>query len=380
MADSSGNANTGTISNATWTSAGKFGDALVFNGTTARVNIPDSASLHLSSGMTLEAWVNPASSSASWRDVIYKGNDNYYLEGSSSGSGAPAGGGTFGGSNGNAFGTAALAANTWAYLALSYDGSTLRIYVNGTLVGSQAKTGAIASSTNQLQIGGDSIFGQFFSGMIDEVRVYNTALTAAQVQTDMTTPVEAAVRPIRNRRAPRERSRRRRRVQPRSTSAGVLRPTTWVSRATGSNGAKALAVRTSSQVGTSTSTSFSDTGLAASTTYSYRVRAADAAKNLGPYSNVATAATQTGSSGPGLVAAYGFEEGSGTSVADSSGNANTGTISNATWTTCGQVRGRARFQRDDRSREHSGFRVLASVERDDARGVGEPGIVVGELA
>ncbi len=139
--------------------------------------------------MTLEAWVNPASSSASWRDVIYKGNDNYYLESSSSGSGAPAGGGTFGGSNGNAFGTAALAANTWAYLALSYDGSTLRIYVNGTLVGSQAKTGAIASSTNQLQIGGDSIFGQFFSGMIDEVRVYNTALTAAQVQTDMTTPV-----------------------------------------------------------------------------------------------------------------------------------------------------------------------------------------------
>ncbi len=329
--------------------------------------------------MTLEAWVNPASSSASWRDVIYKGNDNYYLESSSSGSGAPAGGGTFGGSNGNAFGTAALAANTWAYLALSYDGSTLRIYVNGTLVGSQAKTGAIASSTNQLQIGGDSIFGQFFSGMIDEVRVYNTALTAAQVQTDMTTPVSGGSSDTQPPSAPGT-------VTATAASSSEI-DLSW-SAATDNVGVTGYRIERCQgsgcsnfvEVGTSTSTSFSDTGLAASTTYSYRVRAADAAKNLGPYSNVATAATQTGSSGPGLVAAYGFEEGSGTSVADSSGNANTGTISNATWTSCGQVRGRARFQRDDRSREHSGFRVLASVERDDARGVGEPGIVVGELA
>ena len=50
-------------------------------------------------------------------------------------------------------------------------------------------TGAIATSTNPLQIGGDSIYGQFFAGLIDEVRVYNVALTAAQIQTDMATPV-----------------------------------------------------------------------------------------------------------------------------------------------------------------------------------------------
>ena len=49
-------------------------------------------------------------------------------------------------------------------------------------------TGTIATSTNPLQIGGDSIYGQFFAGLIDNVRVYNVALTAAQIQTDMTTP------------------------------------------------------------------------------------------------------------------------------------------------------------------------------------------------
>ena len=89
----------------------------------------------------------------------------------------------------NAYGAAALTANTWSYLALTYDGTTLRLYVNGTLVGSQAKTGAITTSTNQLQIGGDSLYAQYFSGLIDEVRVYNIALSAAAIQTDMNTPI-----------------------------------------------------------------------------------------------------------------------------------------------------------------------------------------------
>jgi hypothetical protein len=114
--------------------------------------------------------------------VIYKGNDNYYLEGTSDHGGAPAGGGTLGGVNVNAFGVSALLANTWSYVSLTYDGAALRFYVNGTLVASQAKTGAITSSTNQLQIGGDSLYGQFFQGLIDEVRIYNTALTATQIR------------------------------------------------------------------------------------------------------------------------------------------------------------------------------------------------------
>ena len=95
VADASGNGNNGTVANATWV-AGKYGGALSFNGSSSRVTIPDSASLHLTSAMTLEAWVDPATTTAAWRDVIYKGNDNYYLEGTSDQSGRPGGGGTFG--------------------------------------------------------------------------------------------------------------------------------------------------------------------------------------------------------------------------------------------------------------------------------------------
>ncbi len=94
VADASGSGNGGTIGSATWTPSGKYGNALTFNGTSARVTVNDSASLDLTVGMTLEAWAYPTALGG-WRDVIYKGqNDIYYLEGVSPG-GPPAMGGTF---------------------------------------------------------------------------------------------------------------------------------------------------------------------------------------------------------------------------------------------------------------------------------------------
>jgi len=188
--DGSDSNNDGTIKNATWTTSGRYGGALTFNGTNAVVNVPDSSSLHLTSAMTLEAWVRPATVSSWWSDVIYKGDDNYYLMGASDNSSRPAAGGTFGAtSSSNVFGPSALAANTWTHLAATYDGSTLKLYVNGTLASSLARSGSMATSANPLQIGGDNIFGQHFGGIIDEVRVYNRALSAADITADMATAV-----------------------------------------------------------------------------------------------------------------------------------------------------------------------------------------------
>lgn len=61
----------------------------------------------------------------------------------------------------------------------------MRLYVNGVQVASKSQTGVLATSPNPLQIGGDSLYGQYFAGRIDEVRVYKVALTQAQVQADM---------------------------------------------------------------------------------------------------------------------------------------------------------------------------------------------------
>ena len=63
-ADASGNGNTGAIGGAAWIPTGKFGNALSFNGTSARVTVNDSASLDLTAAMTLEAWVFPRLSAA----------------------------------------------------------------------------------------------------------------------------------------------------------------------------------------------------------------------------------------------------------------------------------------------------------------------------
>ena len=49
--------------------------------------------------------------------------------------------------------------------------------------------GQIPTSNGALTIGGDALYGQHFAGRIDEVRIYNTALSASQIQTDMNTAI-----------------------------------------------------------------------------------------------------------------------------------------------------------------------------------------------
>ena len=159
------------------------------------VTIPNSTSLDLTTGMTLEVWAKLAASSKNWEDIIYKGNDNYYLSATSNPNGVPAGGTIAGGTYGEAYGTTTIPTNTWTYLAATYDGVAVRLYVNGVLVSTKAHTGNILTSANALQIGGDSLYGQFFQGTIDNVRIYNAALTATQIQTDETTPVTSSASP-----------------------------------------------------------------------------------------------------------------------------------------------------------------------------------------
>ena len=189
VSDASGNGNTGTISGATWSTAGKYGNALSFNGSGAVASVPNSTSLGLSSAMTVEAWVYPTSVSG-WEPVIYKYNDLFYLLGASSVATGPATGVGDTGTSGDIISSgSSLSANTWTHLAGTYNGATTKLYVNGVLVASSSHTGSIASSTYPLTIGGNTVDGNYFTGLIDEVRVYNQALSAAQIVTDMNTAI-----------------------------------------------------------------------------------------------------------------------------------------------------------------------------------------------
>ena len=83
----------------------------------------------------------------------------------------------------------APAVNTWTHLAATYDGTTLRLYKNGAQIASTTRAGTINSGTAPLRLGGNNIWGEWFAGQLDDVRVYDQPLTAAQIQTDMNTPV-----------------------------------------------------------------------------------------------------------------------------------------------------------------------------------------------
>ena len=187
IADQSGRGNNGTLSNTAWTTAGRYNRALTFNGTSSIVNIADSTSLDLTTAMTLEAWVRPTTVGL-WRTVLLKeqsGNLVYALYSNVTPGNVPAVELHIGGTSRSLNGTSPLPTGTWSHLAATYDGSTVRLYVNGTQVSQLAASGSITTSTGALRIGGNNVWGEWFAGQIDEVRVYGRALSAAEIQNDM---------------------------------------------------------------------------------------------------------------------------------------------------------------------------------------------------
>jgi glucose/arabinose dehydrogenase len=195
-ADASGNNNIGTINGASRITTGKFGSALNFNGSSNWVTVNDSASLHLTTGMTVEGWVYPTangSGGATWRAMAVKETATglawaLYPFGDA---GFPSGH-AFTASEQWARGTSVLALNAWSHVAVTYDGTTVRFFVNGTQVGTKAQTGSLVTSSQPLRFGGDAVWPEWFKGRLDEIRIYNRALTAAQIQSDMAAPVSSA--------------------------------------------------------------------------------------------------------------------------------------------------------------------------------------------
>jgi glucose/arabinose dehydrogenase/chitodextrinase len=290
-ADSSGNGNAGTITGASWTTQGRFGNALSFNGTNSLVRVADSASLDLTTAMTLSAWIEPTASQSGWRTILQHETDAYFLNASNSdGPLRPSGGGTLGGNTQYLSGPSANPVNAWTNVALTYDGATLRLYINGTQVSSRAATGAIQTTNSPLWIGGNSPYGEYFQGLIDEARVYNRALTQAEIQSDMNTSIVPTAPDTSPPTAPAGLT---------ATASGSSQVNLNWTASTDNVGVAGYRVERCqgtgctnfAQVGTPTATSYSDTGLAPSSTYRYQVRAVDASGNFSGYSAVASAST-----------------------------------------------------------------------------------------
>jgi hypothetical protein len=79
--------------------------------------------------------------------------------------------------------------NQWTHIAITYDNGSIKTYANGNLVHTYSGSGSIGDqypTQNDFRIGGRQLNPQQFQGRIDEVRVYNRALTANEITTLMT--------------------------------------------------------------------------------------------------------------------------------------------------------------------------------------------------
>jgi beta-glucanase (GH16 family) len=197
--DSSNTGNNGVINGATWTNGGRYGKALSFDGTSATITVAEAPSLDLTTGMTIEAWVKPVSLTG-WQSVIYKerpddgGTSLAWALYSTDYTAPPAVYGMLAGAVGgnqwtHAMGVSMLRLNAWSHLAGTFDGTALRLYVNGVLAKTLSLPGSLVQTPGPLRIGGHSTIGQFFNGLIDEVRVYNRALSKSEIQGDMNSPL-----------------------------------------------------------------------------------------------------------------------------------------------------------------------------------------------
>ena len=196
VVDASGNGNHGTIKEAVSVPNGHNGKALKFDGVNDWVTVNDSESLDFSTGMTLEAWVYPQLLTNGGKTVILKeapGSEVYSLYASEDVN-RP----TSYFNDGNYQGVAGLnplPLNQWTHLVATYDRQYQRLYVNGKEVANSKQNGLIQQSTSVLRMGGNSLWDEYFQGYIDEVRIYNRALTPAEVSYTMATSVSVSNTP-----------------------------------------------------------------------------------------------------------------------------------------------------------------------------------------
>jgi hypothetical protein len=101
----------------------------------------------------------------------------------------PAGGATLDGKIDHADARSAVPVGRWTHLALTYDGSRYELYMDGAERSARPASGTIRRTADPLWMGGNQPYGEYFHGLVDEVRVYGRALGAQEVRSAMRAPV-----------------------------------------------------------------------------------------------------------------------------------------------------------------------------------------------
>ncbi|MEI9913937.1 MAG: LamG domain-containing protein [Candidatus Saccharibacteria bacterium] len=151
-----------------------------FDGSGGYVSIPDSASMDPTSQISIAFWMNANTVNNGYQHIIFKQgpvvtsygvwlfNNHIYME-----------------DNDNTVrsltSNATINTGTWYYITVTYDGQTQKLYVDGNLDNSQSLPGITLSYENSPIKIGSGDYNNPFSGYVDDLRIYSTALSQNQV-------------------------------------------------------------------------------------------------------------------------------------------------------------------------------------------------------
>jgi hypothetical protein len=158
-------------------------NCLLFNGSSDYVGCGNNGILDLAQAVTISVWVKPIEINK-FHTIVSKGNDEaynlrirdtnvvqFYIK--QGDGGTP-----------TATTTDTVSANQWYHLAGTYDGTTLKTYINGELKATTTDAGTISTTTDILRIGSrtDGWESGFVKGYIDDVVIFNRAATVAELK------------------------------------------------------------------------------------------------------------------------------------------------------------------------------------------------------
>jgi hypothetical protein len=184
--DSSGNGNTGTLTNLDpsndWVD-GKFGKALDFDGSDDYVETSASTIFDVGTTVSMTAWIKRDTNSHNWESIANHIKKTSSYDGYWIGSIANGKIRAFVGPYTNYVDTTNAVSNSvWHHVALVSNGTIFSIYVDGVKASADQAVGAISTTNVSVRIGRSIAAGEYFDGQIDDVRIYNYALTAEQIK------------------------------------------------------------------------------------------------------------------------------------------------------------------------------------------------------
>jgi hypothetical protein len=181
--DSSGHGHNGTLNGGPQWVGGPLGGALDFDGTNDFVEIPDDPDFSITDAITITAWTNMRTTSSGEMAIVSKGgwaaNDLPYEL--TEERGAVIFWQFYNDAGRDSCSPNSPAAGEWHHIAATYNGKVFQCYIDGVLAQEWAYAGAMPKNTASVTIGRRSRGGTFFNGMIDDVRLYDRALTAGQI-------------------------------------------------------------------------------------------------------------------------------------------------------------------------------------------------------